>query len=44
MENCPLMVQLASCIIVSGFIGMVMSMVVEALRLFIRKRKKKEQE
>ena len=44
MENCPFMVQLASYIIVGGFIGMVISVAAEAFKAFIRKRKKKKQE
>lgn len=43
MENYPFMIQLASYIIVGGFIGMVISLAVEAVRLFIRKRKKEKQ-
>ena len=44
MENYPFMIQLASHIIVGGFIGMVISMALEAFKAFIRKRKKKKHE
>lgn len=44
MENYPFMIQLASYIIVGGFIGMVISMALEAFKAFIRKTKKKKQE
>lgn len=43
MENYPFMIQLASYIIVGGFIGMVISIAMEAVRSFIRKRKQKKQ-
>lgn len=43
MESCPIMIQLASYIIVGGFIGMVISIAMEAVRSFIRKWKKKKQ-
>lgn len=41
MENYPLMIQLAAYIIVDGFVGMVISVAREAIKSFIRKRKKK---
>ncbi len=44
MENYSFMIQLASYIIVGGFIGMVISMALEAFKAFIMKRKKKKQE
>ncbi len=44
MENYPFMIQLASYIIVGGFVGMVISVATEAFKAFIRKRKKKNQE
>ena len=44
MENYSFMIQLASYIIVGGFVGMVISVATEALKVFIRKRKKKNQE
>ena len=43
MENYPLIIQLASCIIVGGFVGMVIATVGEAVKYFIRKRKEKKQ-
>lgn len=44
MKDYPLMFQLASCIIVGGFVGIAIITVEEAIKSFIRKRKKKKQE
>lgn len=44
MENCPLIVELASLIIVGGFVGIVAATIGEAIKDAARKHRKKKED